>query len=87
MTSYNLTLDPASMSECEHIYKKLGLNLSTAINIFLRQSILHQGLPFALTLSDYNDETIAAIEEAEMLLRDPSAPRYSVEDTLKELKK
>lgn len=40
------------------------MSTSEAVNVFLRQVILKGGLPFDVRLPIYNDETIAAFEEA-----------------------
>ena len=47
----------------EKIFEELGLNMTTAINIFLRQTIRENGIPFELTLNTPNRVTMAAIEE------------------------
>ena len=64
------------------------MNLTTAINVFLRQSLRSGGFPFDVTLNTPNAVTIAAMQEAERIARDPNAKRYSdVEEALRELKK
>lgn len=83
----NVALDSTILNSCEEIYAKLGLNLSTAINMFLHKTYLHNGIPFNVKLEEYNDTTIAAMREADMLLHDPSTKYYSVEDAIKELNK
>ena len=78
-TSTNVTirLDPDVKRECEGIYGALGMNLSTAINVFLRKSIRAGGFPFDVRLDDRpNRETMAALLEAERLSKDPDARRY-----------
>ncbi len=44
------------------MFKKYGVSLSDAINIFLTQSVMERGLPFEVKLP--NNETIKAIEDA-----------------------
>ena len=61
-----------------------GLNMTTAINMFLRTAIREHGIPFELKLEVPNDTTAAAIEEGRKMMKDPSAPRYSSMDALKE---
>lgn len=64
------------------------MNLTTAINVFLRQSLRVGGFPFAVKLEQSNKETIAAMLEAERIVRDPSVKHYSdVEEALQELKR
>lgn len=63
------------------------MNLTTAINVFLRQSLRVGGLPFDVRIEQPNKETMAAMLEAEHISHDPSAKRYSdVEEALKALK-
>ena len=71
----------------EALYGELGINLTTAINVFLRQSLRVGGFPFDVRLDQPNKETIAAMLEAERIARDPSVKRYSdVEEALRALK-
>ena len=72
----------------EALYRELGMNLTTAINVFLRQSLRVGGLPFDVTVNTPNAVTIAAMREAEQLTRDASAKRYTdVEQALRELRR
>ena len=65
----------------------IGINLTTAINVFLRQSLRVGGFPFDVRIDQPNKETMAAMLEAERIARDPSAKRYSdVEEALRALK-
>ena len=79
----NIRTEPDIKKEAESIYKELGMNMSTAVNIFLRQSIRCNGIPFELRLDEPSGSTIEAIEEAENLLHNPKSPRYS---SMKDLK-
>jgi DNA-damage-inducible protein J len=70
------------------LYKELGMNLTTTINVFLRQSHRTGGFPSDVALSTPNATTIAAIQEIERLSRDLNAKRYNdVEEALRELKR
>ena len=50
------------------------MSISGAINIFLRQCLLCDGLPFNVEL--HNQETQKAVEEARRITADPSAQGY-----------
>lgn len=52
MTQISLRLDDAVKSEAEELFSRLGMSLSTAINVFLRRSIARRGLPFAVEEED-----------------------------------
>ncbi|MDI6618803.1 MAG: type II toxin-antitoxin system RelB/DinJ family antitoxin [Clostridiales bacterium] len=87
-TNFSVRMDSDIKKQCEALYGELGMNLTTAINVFLRQSLRSGGFPFDVTLNTPNAVTIAAMQEAERIARDPNAKRYSdVEEALRELKK
>ena len=77
-TNLNIRTDKAIKDQAEEIFNELGLNMTTAINIFLRTAIREHGIPFELKLEVPNDTTAAAIEDGKKMMKDPSAPRYSV---------
>ena len=86
-TNFSVRMDSDIKKQCEALYNELGMNLTTAINVFLRQSLRVGGLPFDVRVEQPNKETIAAMLEAERISRDPAVKRYSdVEDALKALK-
>ena len=72
-TNLNIRTDKAIKEQAEQIFNELGLNMTTAINLFLRTAIREHGIPFELKLDVPNDTTAAAIEEGRNLLADPSA--------------
>ena len=61
--STNISLDPQLKQESQELFADLGIDLSTAITLFLKQSLRVQGLPFAVTREKPNAETIAALNE------------------------
>lgn len=86
-TNFSVRMDNNIKKQCEAMYGELGINLTTAINVFLRQSLRVGGFPFDVRLEQPNKETMAAMLEAECIARDPSVRRYSdVEEALSALK-
>lgn len=86
-TNITVRMDSDIKKQCEAIYGELGINLTTAINVFLRQSLRSGGFPFDVRLDQPNKETMAAMLEAERIARDPPVKRYSdVEEALRALK-
>ena len=81
-TNFSVRMDSDLKQECEELYKDLGLTLTTAINVFLRQSLRVGGLPFELRQDRPNKETIAAMLEAERIAHDPNVKRYTDLDEL-----
>ena len=47
----NIALDPHLKDQSSKLYKDLGMSLSTAVKVFLRQSIVERGIPFQPRLS------------------------------------
>ena len=43
-------VEPELKEQAERIFNQLGLPMSNAITLFLRQVVLNRGVPFALTL-------------------------------------
>lgn len=87
-TNFSVRMDSDLKKQCEALYKELGMNLTTAINVFLRQSLRAGGFPFEVRLKQPNKETVSAMLEAEQIARNPGVKRYSdVEEALRELKK
>ena len=86
--NFSVRIDRDIKKQCENLYGELGINLTTAINVFLRQSLRTGGFPFDVRLEQPNAETITSMLEAERILHDPDVKRYSdVEKALQELKK
>ena len=52
----NIRVDQDLKQEAEDIYAELGMNLSTAINVFLHASVRAHGLPFNLRLEEAEEE-------------------------------
>ena len=81
-TNFSVRMDSDIKKQCEAMYGELGVDLNTAINVFLNKSLCVGGFPF-----DINKETMAAMLEAERIVCDPFVKRYSdVEQALRVLK-
>ncbi len=64
-------------AQADALFGELGMNLSTAFNVFVRQSLREGRIPFDISLNQPNKETIAAMLEAERIARDPSVKGYT----------
>ena len=82
-TNLNIRTDAEVKAAAEQIFDALGLNMSTAVNIFLRQAIRQGGLPFEVKLDIPNEATAAAIAEGRALMRDKNAKGYTDMDDLR----
>ena len=84
----NVRLDASLKQEAEELFSSLGLNMTSAISMFLRQAVREQAIPFRVCkYPQPNATTLAAMREAERLAHDPNAKTFSsVEELLKDLK-
>lgn len=48
-TSVNIRMDTATKKSAEELFAQLGMNMTTAFNIFVRQSLRVGGIPFNIT--------------------------------------
>ena len=85
--STSISLDADVKAKAQELFADFGLDLSTAINIFLRQSIRENSIPFPIQRDVPNADTIAAMKELEEMEKNPeSYKRYdSFSDVLKEV--
>ena len=74
-TNLNIRIDKDIKEQAEGIFNELGMNMTTAVNIFLRTAIREHGIPFELKLDVPNETTVAAIEEGKKMMSDPLAHR------------
>ena len=81
-TNISIRMDSDLKAQAEELFGELGMNLTTAFNIFVRQSLREGGIPFNIKTDRPNKETIAAMLEAERIAKDPTAKRYTDLDEL-----
>jgi len=86
ISNVSFRIDSELKSQADALFSQLGMNMTTAFNIFLRQAVREGCIPFNITINTPNAETVAAMLEAERIPHDPSVKRYDVEDALRELK-
>ena len=58
-TNLNIRTEKAIKDQAEEIFNELGLNMTTAVNMFLRTAIREHGIPFELKLEVPNDTTFS----------------------------
>ena len=54
-SSVTVRVDSEDKRRAEQLFSSLGLNMSTAFNMFIKQTILCDGMPFQITLHHEND--------------------------------
>lgn len=63
--STSISLDADVKAKAQELFADFGLDLSTAITIFLKQAIRENRIPFSIRRDVPNADTIAAMKEAE----------------------
>lgn len=81
-TNISIRMDSDLKTAAEKLYAELGMNLSTAFNIFVRQSLREGGIPFKITTETPTQETVAALLEAERIAKDTSVKGYTDMESL-----
>ncbi len=82
-TNLNIRTDKEVKAQAEKLFDALGLNMTTAVNIFLRQAIRENGIPFEVKLNTPNETTAAAIREGRTIAYDRTAIGYDNMDDLR----
>lgn len=62
-TNLNIRVDEELKRKADAIFNELGLNMSSAMNIFLRYCVRYGGIPFDLRIEKPNAETLTAIDD------------------------
>ena len=81
-TNVSIRMDTELKAQADELFAELGMNLSTAFNIFVRQSLREGGIPFEIRTDRPNKETIAAMLDAENIAKDPNVKGYTDLDEL-----
>lgn len=82
-TPTQVRIDADIKKEATALFSSLGLDMSSAVNLFLHQCVLRGGLPFAVEVPQYSDKTLNAMAEARRISRDPDVKGYTTMDELK----
>ena len=83
--STNISIDAETKAKAQVMLADLGLDLSTAVNIFLKQMLYEGGIPFSITRKVPNQLTLEAMKEAQEMLRSPEKyKKYDSVDSMME---
>ncbi len=83
-TSMSIRLDSEVKEQAQQVFSHLGMDMTTAINIFLRQAIQYQGLPFDVKI-DENRKLLQVVTDVEQN-RNMSRSFESVSDLMEDLR-
>lgn len=83
-TNINIRMDENLKQQFDHLCNELGLNMTTAFNIFAKTMVRQQRIPFEVALNAPNTETLAAIDDVNHG-RNLSKPFHSVSELMEDL--
>jgi len=69
-TNLNIRIDATLKKESDLLFKELGLNMTTAISMFLTKCVNTASIPFKIEKNKPNNELIEAIREGDQILED-----------------
>lgn len=84
-TNLNIRMDTELKKQAEQLFSELGMNMTTAINIFLRQAIREGSIPFSIKLKVPNAETVAAMKEGEEIINSGKSRFNNTEEMFADL--
>lgn len=84
ITNLNIRIDRQTKESAENIFNQMGINMTSAITMFLRQTVRDRRMPFTADLNPrFNTETLQAIEEGRKIARDRNVVGYTNMDDLR----
>ena len=71
-----IRIEETTKKQAVELLEGLGLNLSDAVNMFLKQGVWRNGIPFDVKYPEFKPEVVEAMEEARKISRNPDTKRY-----------
>ncbi len=69
----NVCVDEGTKKAVEALLDEMGLNMTSAINMYLKRIIMEQGIPFDVSVKTPNAVTVAALNEYDEMKNNPEA--------------
>lgn len=71
LKSTNIKIDENLKKQSQELFADMGLDMTTAVNIFLRQAVKEQAIPFRIGESLPKVETLEALAEVAEMKKSP----------------
>lgn len=86
-TNITMRMDEDLKAQAEELFADLGLNMTSAFTIFVKQAVREQRIPFTISREIPNEDTLEAIEEVRRMKQNPSIGKSytDVDEMMKEL--
>ena len=70
VTNLNIKIDRELKTKADRLFNDMGMNLTTAVNVFVRQAVLERAIPFKISRNAENTKTVASIEQRRMVMQE-----------------
>lgn len=80
--SIQFNTDPTLKAQATTLFNRLGTDMSTALNMFLKQCVATDSIPLETEFYSLKPEVLEAVSEAKQISRDSSAKTYTSFDEL-----
>ena len=84
LTDINITVEQDLKTQAEELFARIGLSMNDAVKYFLRASLKYDYLPPGIEEANFNEETLAAMQEADDIMS--GKVQAKVYDSLEEFK-
>lgn len=81
-STISIRVNDTLKEQAQSLFKEWGMDMSTAVNIFLSQTVREQRIPFFIGGEVPNAETVAAIEEIDEMIESGKPPRFNTADEM-----
>ena len=83
--SMNIRMDSDIKSKAQHLFSEFGLDMTTAINMFLRQIVLNNGIPFEIKAPNPSKRLQDALDEGEKIMEEIRTGKRKPYDNINDL--
>lgn len=70
VTTLNIKIDRNLKSEADRLFNDMGMNLTTAVNVFIRQAVLERAIPFKIYRDYVNAEKAVSVEQRQAAMQE-----------------
>lgn len=86
-TNVNIRMDEEIKQQADQLFSDLGMNMTTAVNVFVRQAIRTGGIPFIIKTNYPNEETMEAMQEGNEIVQGGISRFADIENMFEDLVK
>lgn len=70
VTNLNIKIDRELKAEADRLFNEMGMNLTTAVNVFVRQAVLQRAIPFKIYRDTPNTRTTVSVEQRQAAMQE-----------------